>query len=183
LVTGTRRADPDGDDTRVRLWSRVVGILPGTVCTMGAAIMFVATFLPYLGWYGDALPVADEYPNQVSSRLISGSDVGLVVGTIVILAVAAACHMAGFHRRITSVIALGASLVAVDLAVKLPGTFPGSNYGMPYLIDAGVSVFRDGALTSLVAAVLMAVTGIAFVHPRSAVTLDRRPYGAATTPT
>jgi uncharacterized membrane protein YkgB len=137
--------------------------------------MFVATFLPYLGWYGDALPAADEYPNQVYSTLITGSDVVFVVGTIVVLAGAAVCHMAGFHRRLTGVIALGASLVALGLAVKLPGTYLGSDYGMPYLTDAGVYVFRDGALTSLVGALLMAVTGLAGVSPKSAIPMAPSP--------
>jgi hypothetical protein len=145
------------------------------VCAIGAAIMFVATFLPYLGWYGDALPAADDYPNQVSSTLIAGPDAVFIVGTIVILAAVAVCHLAGLHRRMSGVIGLAVSLVALDLAVKLPGTFLGSNYGMPYLIDAGVSVFRDGALTCLVGTVLMAVTGLAGVRPRSAAPMAPAP--------
>jgi uncharacterized membrane protein YkgB len=137
--------------------------------------MLVATFLPYIGWYGDALPAADDYPNQVYATLITGSDVVYVLGTIGILAVVAAGHLAGLHRRVTGVIGLATSLVAVGLAVKLPGTYPGSNYGMPYLTDAGVSVFRDGALTSLVGALLMAVSGLAGVRPKPAVPMAPSP--------
>ena len=175
MVTGTRSAYVGGEDINVRLGSRVLGVLPGTVCAIGAATMFVATFLPYLGWYGDALPAADDYPNQVYSTLITGSDAVFVVGVIVILAAVAGCHMAGFHRRMTGFIALGASLVGVGLAVKLPGTYLGSDYGLPYLTDAGVYLFRDGALTSLIGALVMAVSGLAGVHPKSAVPMAPSP--------
>jgi hypothetical protein len=75
--------------------------------------MGVATCVPYVGWYGDGLLTADQYPNQVSSTLVTGSDVWLVLGIIATLVVAAVCHVAGFRRRATGLIALGASLVAV----------------------------------------------------------------------
>jgi hypothetical protein len=65
----------------------------------------------------------------------------------------------------------------------LPGTYPGSNNGLPYLTDAGVSVFRDGALASLIGAVLMTVTGLASVYPGSAQTVDRRARRTGAIPT
>jgi hypothetical protein len=129
---------------------------------IGAAIMGAATFVPYVGWYGDGLLTADEYPNQVSSTLITGSDVWFVLGVIATLVVAAVCHVAGFRRRATNFLALGASLVAAGLAVKLPGTYfqDGIMYGTPHLIDVGVYMFLGGAATSVVGALLMAATGL-----------------------
>ena len=131
--------------------------------------MFVATFLPYIGWYGDGLPAADEYPNQVTTTLITGSDVWFVLGTVVTLGVAAVGHIAGFRRRLTSLLALGASLVALGLAMKLPGTWlqDGVTYRTPYLVDAGFYVFLGGALTSVVGAVFMAAGGLAGSHSKA----------------
>ena len=137
--------------------------MPGIACLLAAAIMFVATFLPYIGWYGDGLLAADQYPNQVTATLITGSDAWLVLGTIGTLAVIAVCHVAGFRRRGTGFLALAASLVAVALAVKLPGTWlqDGVTYGTPYLVDPGFYVFLGGALTALGGALFMAVIGVA----------------------
>jgi hypothetical protein len=128
------------------------------VCVTAAVIMFVATFLPYIGWYGDGLSAADQYPNQVSTTLITGSDAWLVLGTIVTVGFLAVIHVIGFRRRVVGFVALAASLVAVGLAVKLPGTWlqDGVTYGTPYLVDAGFYVFLGGALTSLVGAMFMA---------------------------
>jgi uncharacterized membrane protein YkgB len=133
---------------------------------MAVATMLLATFLPYIGWYGDGLLAADIYPNQVTTTLITGSDVWFVLGIIVTLGVVAVCHIAGFRRRLTGFLALGASLVAVGLAVKLPGTWlqDGVTYGTPYLVDAGFYVFLGGALTSVLGAVFMAATGLAGSH-------------------
>ena len=124
--------------------------------------MFVATFLPYIGWYGDGLLAADRYPNQVTATLITGSDAWLVLGTVGTLAVIAVCHVAGFRRRVTGFLALAVSLVAVGLALKLPGTWlqDGVTYGTPYLVDPGFYVFLGGALTALVGALFMAAIGV-----------------------
>ena len=141
----------------------MAGTVPGSVGVLAAAIMFVAAFLPYIGWYGDGLLSADQYPNQVSTTLITGSDAWLVLGTILTLAVLAVLHVIGFRRRVTAFLAVGASLVAVGLAVKLPGTWlqDGVTYGTPYLVDPGFYVFLGGALTSLVGALFMAAIGVA----------------------
>jgi hypothetical protein len=56
-------------------------------------------------------------------NLITGSDVWFVLGAIGALVVAAALHVAGIRPRVTGLIALGASLLAVGLALKLPGTW------------------------------------------------------------
>jgi hypothetical protein len=116
--------------------------------------MFAATFLPYVGSYGDGIQTPDEYPNQVYSTLISGSDALFVFGTIFVLAGAAIYHVAGFGRRLN---ALGASLVAIGLAVKLPGTYllDGIAYGTPHMSDPGVYVFLGGAAASSIGALLM----------------------------
>jgi uncharacterized membrane protein YkgB len=136
---------------------------------IAAATMFVATFLPYIGWYGDGLLAVDEYPNQVTTTVIAGSDVWFVLGTVVTLGGAAVGHIAGFRRRFTGLLALAASLVAVGLAMKLPGTWlqDGVTYGTPYLVDAGFYVFVGGALMSVVGAVLMAAIGLAGSHSKA----------------
>jgi hypothetical protein len=154
----------------VKIRSRLVEALPGTVCVIAAATMLMAAFLPYIGWYGDGLLAADEFPNQVTTTLITGSDAWFVLATVVTLGVVAVGHIVGFRRRLTGFLALGASLAAVGLAVKLPGTWlqDGVTYGTPYLIDAGFYVFLGGALTSVVGAVFMAATGLAGSHSRAA---------------
>jgi hypothetical protein len=151
-----------------------VGSLPGAVCAIGAVIMGAATFVPYVGWYGDGLLTADQYPNQVSGSLLTGSDDWLVLGVIVTLVAVAVCHVAGFRRRATGFFALGASLVAVGLAVKLPGTYlqDGVTHGTPYLLDAGVYVFLGGAVTSVVGALLMAATGLGRSHSKVEIPLS-----------
>jgi hypothetical protein len=137
--------------------SRVISALPGAICAVGAATMFGATFLPYVGSYGDGIQTPDEYPNQVYSTLISGSDALFVFGTIFVLAGAAIYHVAGFGRRLNGLTALGASLVAIGLAVKLPGTYllDGIAYGTPHMSDPGVYVFLGGAAASSIGALLM----------------------------
>lgn len=146
---------PGGDDHQVRVLSRV----PGAVCAIGAATMFVASFLPYTGGnWGDGL----NAPSQVTLSIISGSDVWFVLGTVVTLGVAAACHMAGVRRQTNGFIALAASLLALGLALKLPGTWKqdGVVYGEPYLLFAGFYVFLAGAVTAVLGALLMVVTGV-----------------------
>jgi hypothetical protein len=155
----------------------LVTVLPGAVCVLAAALMTAAAFLPYTGWYGDGLLAADEFPNQVSVSLINGSDVWFVLGTVVAPGVAAACHLAGIRRHVTGLFALGASLVALGLALKLPGTYKqdGVIYGTPYLLDAGFYVFLGGAVTAVVGALLMVLTGLVGAHPKAETPLHTSP--------
>lgn len=158
-----------GDDTHVRTLSRSVSALAAAVCLLAAAVMCVAAFLPYTGWYGDGLLTGGEYPQQVSVSLITGSDVWFVLGTIATLGVAAACHVAGIRSRVSGLIALGASLVALGLALKLPGTWKqdGVTYGSPYLLDAGFYLFLGGAVIAVPGALLMVVTGLFGSEPKA----------------
>jgi hypothetical protein len=142
--------------------------VPGAVCLLAAAVLTAAAFLPYTGWYGDGLLVADAFPNQVSASLISGSDVWFVLGTVATLGVAAACHLAGIRRHVTGLFVLGASLVALGLALKLPGTYQqdGVMYGTPFLLDAGFYLFLGGAVAAVAGALLMVLTGLVGAHPK-----------------
>jgi hypothetical protein len=155
-----------GDDNHMPTGARLVGVLAGVVCLVAVALMLAAAFLPYTGWYGDGLLTADEYPLQVSVSLIGGTDVWFVLGTIVTLGVFAARSLAGVSGHVTGFFALGASLVALGLALKLPGTSmqDGMTYGQPYVLDAGFYVFLGGAVTAVVGSLLMVVTGFVSAH-------------------
>jgi hypothetical protein len=133
----------------------------GAVCLIGTAVMSVAAFLPYTGGnWGDGLATGNEVSSQVTMSIVSGSDVWFVLGTVVTLGIAAAYHLAGRHHHATGFIALGASLVALGLALKLPGTWKqdGVVYGEPYLLYSGFYLFLGGAVTAVVGALLMVVT-------------------------
>jgi hypothetical protein len=157
--------------------ARLVGIVSGVVCLVGVALMLAGAFLPYTGWYGDGLLTAGEYPQQVSVSLIGGSDVWFVLGTTVTLGVFAARSLAGVRGYVTGFFALGASLVALGLALKLPGTYmqDGVTYGQPYLLDAGFYVFLAGAMSAVVGSMLMVVTGFVGAHSKAGTPLYPSP--------
>ncbi len=128
--------------------------------------MLVAAFLPYTGGnWGDGL----HAPTQVTMSIISGSDVWFVLGTIVTLGFVGAYHLAGVRRHAAGFIALAASLVALGLALKLPGTWKqdGVLYGEPYLLYAGFDVFLGGAVTAVLGALLMVVTRFVSLPPKA----------------
>ncbi len=129
--------------------------------------MFAAAFLPYTGGnWGDGL----DAPTQVTLSIVSGSDVWLVLGTVVALGLVAACHLVGVRRQATGVIALAASLVTLGLAIKLPGTWmqDGVVYGEPYLLYLGYYVFLRGALAAVAGALLMTIAGLLRAHAQAA---------------
>jgi len=101
--------------------------------------------------------------------LISGSDVWFVLATVVALGFAATYHLGGVRRKAAAFIALAASLVALGLAFKLPGTWKldGAVYGEPYLLFTGFYVFLGGAVTAVLGALLMLVTEFAGSSPRT----------------
>jgi hypothetical protein len=140
--------------------------------------MTAAAFLPYTGWYGDGLLTAGEYPQQVSVSLITGSDVWLVLGTTVTFGFVAAWHVAGIRRRVSGLFAVGTSLVALGLALKLPGTYQqdGVTYGQPYLLDAGFYVFLGGAVTAVLGSLLMVSTGPFSGYRKPATPLPPSPF-------
>ncbi len=144
-----------------------MGVLPAAVCLVAAVLMGVAAFLPFTGWYGDGLNGCCAPPEQVSMSLINGSDVLFVLGTIIALGVFAAANLAGVRRRLTALLAAGASLVALGLALKLPGTYmqDGVTYGQPYLLDAGFYLFLGGAAAAVVGALLVVMTSFARSRP------------------
>jgi hypothetical protein len=125
--------------------------------------MCVAAFLPYTGGnWGDGLLTGNEVASAITMNIVSGSDVWFVLGTVVTLGFVAACHLGGVRLQATGFIALAASLVALGLALKLPGTWKqdGMVYGEPYLLYSGFYVFLGGAVTAVVGALLMVLTGL-----------------------
>ena len=136
--------------------------------------MLVATFLPYTGGnWGDGL----DGPTQVTMSIVSGSDVWLILGTVVTLGFVAASHVGGFRRQATGFIALAASLLSLGLALKLPGTWKqdGVVYGEPYLLYAGFYVFLGGAVTAVLGALLMVVTMLVGSSPKAEAPMEPSP--------
>jgi hypothetical protein len=160
----------DGDDTNVRTASRSVGVLGAVVCVVATFVMCVAAFLPYTGGnWGDGLLTGNEVSSQVTMSIINGSDVWFVLGTVLTLGFVAAYHLGGVRRQATGFIALAASLVALGLALKLPGTWKqdGVVYGEPYLLYAGFYVFLGGAVTAVLGALVMVVTVFVGSSPKA----------------
>jgi hypothetical protein len=145
---------------------------------MAAVVMCVAAFLPYTGGnWGDGLLTGNEVSSPITMSIVGGSDVWLVLGTVVTLGFVAAYHLGGIHRHATGFIALAASLVALGLALKLPGTWKqdGVVYGEPYVLYAGFYVFLGGAVTAIVGALLMVVTGFAGLSPKAEAPMSPSP--------
>ena len=150
-----------GDDVNVRVASRLVGVFGAVVCMLAAAVMCVASFLPYTGGnWGDGL----NAPTLITISIVSGSDVWLVLGTVAALALVAAYHLGGARRPAAGFIALALALVTLGLAIKLPSTWKldGVTYGEPYLLFAGFYVFLGGAVAAIFGALLM----VASAHMR-----------------
>lgn len=147
----------------MRTASRWVGAFGAFVCVAAAVVMCVAAYLPYTGGnWGDGLLTGSEVASPITISIVSGPDVGLVLGTVVTLGLVAACHLVGLRRQATGFIALAASLVTLGLALKLPGTWmqDGVVYGEPYLLYIGFYMFLGGALAAVPGALLMTIAGI-----------------------
>ncbi|MEA2638018.1 MAG: hypothetical protein QOE18_1075 [Chloroflexota bacterium] len=147
-----------------------MGALGAAVCVVATVVMCVAAFLPYTGGnWGDGLLTGNQVSSQVTMSIISGSDVWFGLATVVTLGFVAAYHLGGVRRRATSFIALGASLLALGLALKLPGTWKqdGVVYGEPYLLYAGFYLFLGGAVTAVLGALVMVVTVFVGSSPKA----------------
>ncbi len=157
---GDRRSlrGTDGDDTNVRTALRTAGAFGAAVCVLAAVVMSVASFLPYTGGnWGDGL----DAPTQVTMNIVGGSDVWLVLATVVTMGVVAAWHLGGVRRQAAGFIVLAGALLSLGLSLKLAGTWKldGVVYGEPYRLYAGFSVFLAGAVMAVVGALLMVVAG------------------------
>jgi hypothetical protein len=144
--------------------SRWVGAFGAVVGGAAAVAMGVASFLPYTGGnWGDGLLTGNEVASTVTVSVIGGSDAWLVLGTVVILGLVAVYHLTGRRPQATGFIALAASLVAMGLALKLPGTWTQDGVmpvpGEPYLLFSGFYVFLYGAVAAVFGALLMFVAG------------------------
>lgn len=162
--------------------SRWVGACGAVVCVAAAVVMGVAAFLPYTGGnWGDGLQTNGQGSSQVTISIISGSDAWVVLGIVVTLGLVAASHLVGVRRLVTGFIALAASLVALGLALKLPGTWKqdGVVYGEPYLLYSGFYVFLGGAVAAVPGALLMTMAGLMQPHA-PAVTLAMPAPSSAT---
>jgi hypothetical protein len=156
----------------MRTAARWVGAFGAVVCVAASVVMCVATFLPYTGGnWGDGLLTGNEVASPVTMSIIGGSDAWFVLSTVVILGGVATCHLAGVRRQATGFIALAASLIAVGLALKLPGTWKqdGVVYGEPFLLFSGFYVFLAGAVTAVFGALLVFAAGFV-VSPQKAKT-------------
>jgi hypothetical protein len=176
-VCDRRSHDPsDRDDTDMRTVSRVVGALGAVVCMGAAVVMTAATFLPYTGGnWGDGLLTGGEAATPTTVNIIGGSDVWLVLGTVVTLGFVAAFHLGGVRRQTSAFIALAISVVALGMALKLPGTWmqDGVVYGEPYLRYSGFYVFLGGAVAAVAGALLMVVTSFAGLPAKIAAPVSR----------
>lgn len=149
----------------------------GAICLIGAAVMGVASFLPYTGGnWGDGLLSGNQVSSQVTMSIVSGSDAWFVLGTVITLGVVA-YHLRGRPRPATGFVALAASLVALGLALKLPGTWKqdGVVYGEPYLLYAGYYAFLSGAVIAVVGAFPIVIIGFTGLRTKTATPL-RSPY-------
>jgi hypothetical protein len=110
-----------------------------------------------------------DAPTQVTLSIVSGSDVWVVLGTVVTVGLVAASHLASVRRQATGFIALAAALLLLGLALKLPGTWKqdGVVYGEPYLLYAGFYVFLGGAMTAVFGALLMVGAGFVGSSPKA----------------
>ncbi|HEY6469763.1 MAG TPA: hypothetical protein VI434_08335 [Candidatus Dormibacteraeota bacterium] len=156
--------------TPMRSLLRWTGIVGAVLCMLAAVAMCVASYLPFTGGdWGDGLQTGNDVSSQVTVNIISGSDVWLVLATVVTLGVVAASHLGGMRPQLTSLIAVGATLVALGLALKLPGTWQVGEAvpGEPYLLLAGFYVFLGGAVTAVVGALLMFVSSFARLAPNA----------------
>ena len=145
-----------GDDALMRTATRWVGAFGAVVCVAAAVVLCVAAFLPYTGGnWGDGL----DAPTQVTVSIVSGSDAWFVLGTVVTLALVAASHLVGVHRRATGPVAFAASLVTLGLAVRLPATWQQGFVvpGEPYLLFTGFYVFLGGAVAAVAGGLLMTI--------------------------
>jgi hypothetical protein len=148
-------------------WTGVVG---AGLCVLATVAMCVASYLPYTGGnWGDGLQTGNEGFSLVTVNIISGSDVWLVLATVISIGFVAVSHLGGARPQLTSLIALGASVVALGLALKLPGTWQVGEAvpGEPYLLFAGFYVFVCGAVTAVVGALLMVVSSFARLAPNA----------------
>jgi hypothetical protein len=140
--------------------------------------MSVAAFLPYIGGnWGDGLLTGNEVSSPVTMSIISGSDVWFVLGAVVTLGFVAAFHLGGVRRQTTGFVALAASLVALGLALRLPGTWKQDSvvYGEPYLLFAGFYVFLAGAVTAVIGALLMVAGAFAGTSTKAETPLSPLP--------
>jgi hypothetical protein len=144
-----------------------VGVLGAVTCLGAAAVMGVAAFLPYTGWYGDGLDGCCAAPQQISVRLIDGPDVLFALVTVMAVGLFAAFNLAGDRRRLTGLLAIGASIAALGIALKLPGTYrqDGLTYGWPYLLDTGFYLFLGGAVAAVVGALLVLMASLGASRP------------------
>jgi hypothetical protein len=131
--------------------------------------MVVAVCLPSSGFPTDGIVFGDGPPDQITMNIVGGSDAWYAIGTLAVLGVLAACHLAGIRRRIVGFIALGVSLIGLVLALTLPGTWQPAAvaFGEPYVLDAGFYLFLVSAVVAVVGALLMVITGFAGLSPKA----------------
>jgi hypothetical protein len=157
---GHTRGKDARDDAGVRSRLTWGSAAPPVVCLLAVAVMSWAAFSPFVDiTWGDCLVCGPPAPPLTESLTqAAGSRGQLVLVLLVVLGIASATHLGGIRRRMTAVVALGASLIAIYAAVSWPGSFTG--VGTPPPIDYGFYVFVGGAIVAAAAAVVMVAAGV-----------------------
>ena len=157
----------------MRTHLKSLGILPGAICLLAVALLSVAAVLPFLQapTYG-GLSGCCGYSTELVHSIFQGYDAGWVVVILLILGVAATCHLAGILPQIAAVCCFGASTTALALTLfelsnggsrvltggwGLPNTYGSSEH---LTLDAGFYLFLGGAAVAITASVIMVVTSI-----------------------
>jgi hypothetical protein len=155
----------------VRTRLRSLGILPGAVCLLAAAVMSGVAVLPFLQapTYG-GLTGCCGYSTELVHSLFQGYDASWVVVILLILGVAATSHLAGIVPQIAALCCFAASTTALALTLfessnggsrvltggwGLPNTYGTTEH---LTLDAGFYLFLGGAAVAVIASVIMVVT-------------------------
>jgi hypothetical protein len=133
--------------------------LPAAIALVAVVVMSGASFLPSAQYpWTDGIfsfPSAGGLPSgPLTTSNFAGSSYNVsILLTLVVLGGAATIHVVGMHRRVTAVVALGASLAALGLAALY---LPTLSFG-PALLDYGFFVYLAAASVAGLASLVMVV--------------------------
>jgi len=142
--------------------------VPGTVCLVAVAAMTAAaTLFPFIGRPClVCFNSGGQPPYEATMSLLNGDDGQLVLVALLSLGVAALCHLTGRIPTVSAMACLALSLTTLIVGVfelhanRLEPWFTavgpnGSVSPAPSTLEVGFFVFLVGAVTSIVASLLM----------------------------